>query len=223
MSKHVRIIPAILTHDPKVLEARVRQAETFARYVQFDIMDVLFVPNRSVTCEDIAKLNTQLTWEAHLMVADPGSYLDCFKRAGAGKIVFHYEASPHPHEVISAARGLGLAVGLALNPGTPISSIVSLLRKVDSVLLLSVHPGFYGQGFLPEVLDKVTDLRRMQPLIEIGIDGGAKENNIIRIASSGVDAIYVGSAIFLQPVPGESYRRLQNLVDTALSDGIEKA
>lgn len=155
------------------------------------------------------------------MVTDPGSYLDCFKRAGAGKIVFHYEASSHPHEVISAARGLGLKVGLALNPETPISSIIPLCSKVDSVLLLSVHPGFYGQGFLPEVLDKVTELRRMQSLLEIGIDGGAKENNIICIASSGIDTIYVGSAIFLQPVPGESYRHLQSLVDSALSKKIE--
>ncbi len=223
MSKHVRIIPAILTDGPKVLESRVRQAETFARYVQFDIMDGNFVPTRSVTCEDIAALNTKLMWEAHLMVTDPGSYLDCFKRAGAGKIVFHYEASSHPNEVISAARSFGLKVGLALNPETLVSSILPLCSEVDSVLLLSVHPGFYGQGFLPEVLDKVTELRRMQPLLEIGIDGGAKENNIIRIASSGVDAIYVGSAIFLQPAPGESYRHLQSLVDSASSEGIKEA
>jgi ribulose-phosphate 3-epimerase len=89
---------------------------------------------------------------------------------------------------------------------------VSCLNKVDSILLLTVTPGFYGSKFIPEVMDKVAELRNIQPGIEIGVDGGVKESNIKEIARAGVDYICVGSAVFLQPDPAESYRRLQSLV-----------
>jgi len=113
-----------------------------------------------------------------------------------------------PHEVISLARELDLEVGLAVNPETPVSVILPLVDKVDSVLLLTVNPGFYGSKFIPEVMDKVAELRKARPEMEIGVDGGVKENNITQIAQTGVDVIYVGSAIFLHPQPGESFRHL---------------
>jgi ribulose-phosphate 3-epimerase len=93
-----------------------------------------------------------------------------------------------------------------------VSATASYINEVDSVLLLTVTPGFYGSKFIPEVMDKVAELRDIQPGIEIGVDGGVKENNIKEIASVGVDYICVGSAVFLQPDPAESYRRLQSLV-----------
>ncbi len=102
-------------------------------------------------------------------------------------------------------------VGLAINPDTPISDILSLVNELDSVLFLSVHPGFYGKKFIPEVLQKITEFRTTVPYIETGIDGGINESNIARVAKCGVDCIYVGSAIFLQENPGESYRRLVKL------------
>ena len=145
------------------------------------------------------------------MVEQPESYLEGFQKAGAQKVVFHYEATPSPQEVISQARELGLEVGLAVNPETHVSSILPLVGGVDSVLFLTVNPGFYGSQFIPEVLEKVGELRSAQPKVEIGIDGGVKESNIAHIARSGVDVIYVGSAIFLQPQPGESFRRLLTL------------
>ncbi len=214
ISKIIRTVPAILTDDPKALEKMVRQTETFTDYAQFDVMDGQFVPSRSVTCEQIAGLKTKLKWEAHLMVLHPEDCLEDFQRAGAQKIVFHYEATPSPGEVISLARNLGIGVGLAVNPETPNSAITPLAGEIDSVLFLSVNPGFYGSKFIPEVLDKIAAFRKAQPGLEIGIDGGIKESNIARIAQSGVDVIYVGSAISLQPDPGESYRRLQALAET---------
>jgi ribulose-phosphate 3-epimerase len=99
----------------------------------------------------------------------------------------------------------------AINPETTVSAILPLVNEVDSVLLLTVNPGFYGSKFIPEVMDKVVELRRACPDVEIGVDGGIKESNITQIARTGVDVIYVGSAIFLQPQLGESFHRLQAL------------
>ena len=219
MTKSIRVVPAILTEDPSALETMVRQAETFTDYVQFDMMDGQFVPSRSITREHLAGLGTKLSWEAHIMVLRPEDYLESLRQAGAEKVVFHYEATSSPRAVISAARKLGLGVGLAVNPETPVSTILPLVSEVDSVLFLSVHPGFYGSQFIPEVLDKIVEFRSAQPGVEIGIDGGIKESNIARIARAGPDVIYVGSAIFLQPQPGESFRHLQSLAQEGSRHG----
>ncbi len=208
MNKLSRVVPAILTDNPKALETMVRQAETFTNWVQFDIMDGQFVPSRSITYEHLANLPMKLSWEAHLMVLNPEEYLKGFQKAGAKKVVFHYEATHSPREVISLARHLRLGVGLAINPDTPISAILPLVSKVDSVLFLSVYPGSYGKEFIPEVLDKVVEFGTACPGMEIGIDGGIKESNIAEVAQAGVDVIYVGSAIFAQEEPGNGYRHL---------------
>jgi ribulose-phosphate 3-epimerase len=200
MSQRVRTVPAILTDDPEALTRMVSQAETFTDYAQFDIMDGEFVPSQSVSCAQIAGLKTTLKWEAHLMVAHPEDCLEDFRKAGAGKIVFHYEAAPDPERIICEIKRLGMEAGIAINPETPITAITSLIDKVASVLFLSVNPGFYGAEFIPGVL-------------ETGIDGGVKESNIGQIARRGVNVIYVGSAIFLQPDPAVSYRRLKKLAE----------
>ena len=211
MTKNVRVVPAILTEEPEALETIVRQTETFTDYAQFDFMDGQFVPSRSVSWEQLAGISMKLSWEAHIMVLHPEDYLEGLRRAGAQKVVFHYEATPSPQEVISLARELGLGVGLAVNPETPVSTILPLVSEVDSVLFLSVHPGFYGSQFIPEVLDKIVEFRSARPDVETGIDGGIKESNIVQIAQTGIDVIYVGSAIFLQPQPAESFRHLLSL------------
>ncbi len=209
----VRVVPSLLTDDPQTLENMVRQVEAFTNYAQFDIMDGKFVPSRSISPKHLAGLQTKLSWEVHLMVLHPEAYLEDFQRAGAEKIVFHYEATPSPQQVISLSRSLGLAVGLAVNPETPLSAITPLVSEVDSVLFMSVHPGFYGSKFLPEVLDKIREFRNHYPRAEIGIDGGVKESNINQIVRSGVNVIYVGSAILLQPQPAASFRRLLALAN----------
>jgi len=213
MEKISKVVPAILAEDNKTLETLVRQSAVFASYVQFDFMDGKFVPSVSVPCEALTGLTMKFGWEAHLMVENPES---CFKelhKAGAQRVIFHYEATASPRDVISQARDLALGVGIAINPETPASALISLILEVDHVLLLSVHPGFYGSKYIPEVLDKVSELREIAPDIEIGLDGGVKESNIAHIASAGVDAICVGSAIFLQPDPAESYRQLLSLAE----------
>lgn len=215
MTRRIRIVPAILANDTASLEKFVRVAENFTDFVQIDIMDGKFVPSHSISGEDIGRLKTQLHWEAHLMVQRPEDYLEDFKQAGAEKIVFHFEATPSPEETIKAIRTLGLQAGLAVNPETPISAIGSVVKQVDSMLFLSVHPGFYGAEFIPEVLDKIVEFRKSYPKTETGIDGGIKESNIAQIARTGVNAICVGSAIFRQPDPAASYRRLIELATAA--------
>lgn len=211
MSRNIRAVPAILTDNPETLEKLIRQTESFTDYAQMDVMDGQFVPSISVSCADIAGLKTSLVWEAHLMVMNPEYCIDDFRRAGAKKIVFHFKATDKPREIIEMVRGMGLEVGLAVNPEVPVADFVPLVDKLDSVLFLAVNPGFYGAKFIPEVLDKIRDFRRQYPDIEVGIDGGVKESNIAEIAGTGVDVIYIGSAIFMQPDPAESYRQLKEI------------
>jgi ribulose-phosphate 3-epimerase len=194
MEKKIRVVPAILTDDPEALATMVRQTETFTDYAQLDIMDGEFVPSRSVTGEDIARLKVKVAWEAHLMVRHPETHLETFRRAGAQRIVFHYEATNSPGEVIARIKALGMAAGLAVNPETPASAITPLIDELDSVLFLAVNPGYYGSQFIPEVLDKIAAFHRARPEMETGIDG---------------------SAIFRQPQPGESYRHLLALAEAA--------
>jgi ribulose-phosphate 3-epimerase len=212
MAEKKRLVPAVLTDDIKALENMVHAAETFTDFVQVDIMDGRFVPSRSISGADLTSLTIKLDWEAHLMVLEPEKYLADFKAAGARRIVFHYEATDSPQAVINIARRFGLEVGLAINPETPVSATLPVVSQVDSVLLLSVNPGFYGSPFIPEVTDKVTGLRNIQPEIEIGIDGGIKASNIREVSDSGVDYVCVGSAIFLQPDPAVAFQHLQSLM-----------
>ncbi len=212
MIRTKKVVPSILTEDPDELGTMVCQAEVFTNYVQFDIMDGRFVPSRSITHRDLMKLDIKINWEAHLMVEQPEAYLEDFVSAGARKVIFHYEATSSSRAVISGARELGLEIGLAVNPETEVAAFLPLVDEVDSILFLTVHPGFYGSQFIPEVIDKVAELRRSRPALEIGVDGGLKENNIAQVARAGIDAFYVGSAIFRQPHPAEQYRNLVALV-----------
>jgi ribulose-phosphate 3-epimerase len=196
----------------------VQQAETFTDYVQIDIMDGKFVPSRSITWQQLAETQININWEAHLMIEQPEKQIEHYRKAGARKAIFHYEATHDPLQVISMAQKPGLKVGIALNPETPIDKILPFTDKLDSVLFLSVHPGFYGAKFIPEVLDKIRELRQAKPGLCIGLDGGVKESNIAQIAKSGADEICVGSAIFVQPNPAESYRKLLALAQNSFQE-----
>lgn len=215
MIRKTRIIPAILTDDIKSLKKMLEQVEQFSDYVQIDIMDSSFVPSKSITSVDLANLSIKIKWEAHLMVIKPLNQLDSFKKAGASKVIFHYECADSPLEVISQARKIGIEIGLAINPETSENAFSSLIDKVDSLLFLTVNPGFYGSPFLPEVLTKIAETRRKNDKIEIGADGGIKENNILKVALSGVDSICIGSGIMLQPDPKLAYQRFISILSSS--------
>jgi len=189
----------------------VALANGFAPFVQVDIMDGVFVPTVSVRAEDLHREDVRFAWEAHLMVAHPLPHLESFRRAGASRIIFHVEADDEASLVILQARSLGLGVGVAVNPPTPVGAIESLLPAVDSVLLMTVYPGYYGAAFVPEVMEKVSRVRSLRPDIEIGVDGGIKEGNLPDVVAYGVDTVCVGSAVFGQSDPAASFVRLSEL------------
>lgn len=208
----MRILPAILTSDPADLERKIRQAEPLSDWVQIDIMDGRFVPSRSIEASHLTSINTELNMEIHLMTERPEGLLDGFARAGAKRVLFHYEATSSPDTVVKAARQLGLAVGIALNPETPVTALLKLKEPVDCVLFLSVNPGFYGREFIPAVLDKVREFRSLRAKVEVGIDGGIKRSNIKVVKAAGVDYACVGSEIFNHVAPKEAYMALLGLV-----------
>lgn len=215
MIRKTRIVPAILTDDFQSLKKMLEQAEKFSDFVQIDIMDGSFVPSKSITAVDLANLSIKIKWEAHLMVTNPLNQLDSFKKAGASRVIFHYECSDSPLGVISQARKIGIEIGLAINPETRENAFSPLIDKVDSLLFLTVNPGFYGSPFLPEVLTKIAETRRKHADIEIEADGGIKENNILKVALAGVDSICVGSGIMLQPDPKLAYQKLISVLSSS--------
>ena len=204
----VRVVPALLTDDPAALARMVEVANGFAEFVQVDIMDGRFVPSTSISASHLGSVEMRFDWEAHLMVVDPVNYLEAFKDVGASRVIFHIESDDDPNDVIALGRSLGIKVGVALNPDTPVLAVADVLDDVDSVLLMSVHPGYYGAAFVPAVLDKVPELRRVSPSLELGIDGGIKVDNLLEVARLGFDTVCVGSAIFRDENPAAAYRRL---------------
>jgi ribulose-phosphate 3-epimerase len=190
----------------------LQQVEKFTDYIQVDIMDGIFVLLTVFHVKTCRKASA-VQWEAHLMVQYPEKYFTGYQNSGAQKVIFHYEATKTPEKSAEAAHRIGLEAGLAVNPETPISSILALSDYVDSILFLSVYPGYYGAKFIPETLEKISVLRKAKPEVVIGIDGGIKESNIACVAQSGVNEICVGSAILSQPDPADSYRKLLSLAN----------
>ena len=208
----MRIVPAVLTDKPEELKRMIEQSETFCDLVQIDIMDGKFVPSKSISAADLAKIKTNLMLEIHLMVDEPGAYLEPFKRAGAKRILFHYESKEDPARVISKIRALGLEAGIAINPETPVSKVERYFKDIDVLLFLSVNPGFYGSKFMPEVCDKAGMLKGKKDRPVIAMDGGLKSENIVMIKDAGVDLACVGSGIFGKGDPKENYKNLAEKV-----------
>lgn len=204
----MKIVPAILTDKPQELKKMIKQAEDFCDLAQIDIMDSKFVPSRSVSAKDLAKVKTKLKLEIHLMVDEPSKYLKPFKEAGAMRIIFHYESKEKPSEVITKIRELNLEAGLAINPQTQVSEIERFLKDISVLLLLSVNPGFYGSKFIPEVCDKVRTLKNLEGNFILAMDGGIKLDNLLMIRDAGVDVACVGSGIYGQGDPKQNYLRL---------------
>ena len=201
------IVPAILTDKAADLQAALSLCGRFARYVQIDIMDGQFVPSTSVDSSVIESSSSPVASEAHLMCVDPLSWIAPFKKFGAQRIIFHFEIDEDHLGVIKAIKKQGMEAGLAVNPGTRIEEFRFLMEEVDSVLFMSVNPGFYGAAFIPEVLDKIRALRALYPEKIIGIDGGVKLDNLKTVVSSGASYICVGSAIMKDNDPAQAYRQ----------------
>ena len=201
----MKIVPAILTDNRQDLKRMLAQAETFADFVQIDFMDGDFVPSKSIIPKDLVEIKMRIGWEAHLMVKDPIHHLSSLNKEGLERVIFHWESDPHPKSIVAGIRNLGLTVGLAINPETEFSQFEDFVPHIDSVLFLSVHPGFYGSPFLEEVLEKIRKFRSRFPSVVIGIDGGVALDNIRRLKLLKMDYACVGSRIFRHDDPRKSY------------------
>ena len=194
------IAPSMLKCDFANLHREVELLESAgAQLLHMDVMDGHFVPNLSYGAVVIRSLRnaTGLPFEAHLMISDPARYLDDFIEAGCDIITFHIEAVPQPADLLRRIRDAGAAAGLALNPSTPIEAILPFIAECDLALVMSVNPGFGGQKFMPETLEKV---RRLAPHTGsdrlLSIDGGIGHETISLAARAGARQFVVGSAIF---------------------------
>jgi ribulose-phosphate 3-epimerase len=209
------IAPSLLAADFSRLREDVAVLESAgAAVLHLDVMDGHFVPNISFGVPVIESLRkrSKMYFDTHLMISEPGRYAEAFARAGSDLITFHIEVADRPMELVEHIRGLGVAVGVSLNPTTPAAAIASIVDQVDLVLVMSVWPGFGGQKFIADVLPKVGELRAMlRPEQRLEIDGGIDETTIAAAAAAGADTFVAGSAIFRRPDPGGEYRKLERL------------
>jgi ribulose-phosphate 3-epimerase len=146
------------------------------------------------------RARTRLPLDLHLMVSNPDRLLDDYLAAGAARLAVHWEAAPHLDRLLERIRQAGVRAGVAVNPATPVELLVDALPRLDYVLLMSVNPGFSGQAFLPQALDKARRLKRLVEIsgtpVEIEMDGGIDRDNLARVVAAGADVCVVGSAIF---------------------------
>jgi len=208
----MKIVPSVLAEKFDDFIKRVRQAESFTDYVQVDLMDGIFVETRSFPPEEITSVQTTLSFEVHLMAEDPLGFMNGMEHPGLKKVIFHCEAEESNVELASSIRERGLSPGVAIKPETKLARCREVAEHVDTLLFLTVDPCCYGSPFKPEVLHKIVEARKLFPAKLISVDGGVSLDNLRDFFDAGVDYACVGSRIFLQEDPGESYRLFQQKV-----------
>ena len=214
--RNIEIAPSILSANFACLGDQIQAVERGgAGLLHVDVMDGHFVPNITVglpVVKSLAKF-TRLPIDAHLMITQPGVYAAQFVEAGAQMVSVHVEADPHLHRTAMSIKAAGAQAGVVLNPSTPVGAIEEALQFVDYVLVMSVNPGFGGQQFIPQTLDKVRRLRQMiserQLNVRIEIDGGVDRANIESVVAAGAEIIVAGSAIFGKPDAEAAVRELR--------------
>jgi len=199
----IEVAPSILSADFAKLADEIAVVESAdVKMVHLDVMDGHFVPNITIGPPVIAKLreHSHLAFDSHLMISEPGKYIEAFAKAGVDNITFHIEVTDEPLRMIDRIRELGCTAGITLNPDTPVESIEKVAPLCDMVLVMTVHPGFGGQQFMDEAARKVIRVREIVgPDIRIEVDGGIDPETTPIVVSYGADTLVAGNAIFGQP------------------------
>jgi ribulose-phosphate 3-epimerase len=220
----IEIAPSILAANFAKLGDDVRiVAEAGADIIHVDVMDGHFVPNISLGIPVLASLRkaTHLPLDVHLMIEQPELYIADFIRAGGNRILVHQEATVHLDRALAMVRELGAEAGAAINPATPVTMLSEVLDKVDTVLVMTVNPGFGGQKFIPNTYEKIRQLNQMRARynasFRIEVDGGVDLENTAELAQAGANTFVAGTSIFHTADPAAATRQLKKLATQALS------
>lgn len=199
----IKLSPSILACDYNILGTQIKEAyEAGAKYMHLDVMDGLFVPSISLGMPVIKSLRkaTDVVFDTHLMINEPIRYIDDFVEAGSDIITFHLEATDKVEETINKIKAAKVKAGIVINPETPVEAIKPYLSMVDMVLIMSVHPGFGGQKYIPEATDKIRQARNFIDEagynIDLEVDGGVNLSNVKEVLEAGANIIVAGSAVF---------------------------
>ena len=215
----MRIAPSILSADFANLEAELATI-SHADLIHVDVMDGHFVPNLTIGIPVVARLQevTKVPLDVHLMIENPEQWAGKYAQTGASSVTFHFEAAKNPQEVISQIRSSGAMVGVSIKPGTPFESVASLIEQVDMLLVMTVEPGFGGQGLIESAVPKVTEARDFISneglQVSLQVDGGVTLSNIAHLSRSGADTFVAGSAVFSEQDRNKRIDDLRRLAES---------
>jgi ribulose-phosphate 3-epimerase len=228
MTRHpIEIAPSILAANFAALGEEIRAVEEAgAAVIHVDVMDGHFVPNISMGVPVVASLRkaTRLPLDVHLMIERPGDYIEAFAKAGASRIIAHQEATVHLDRMVEHIHEQGCEAGVALNPATPVAMIREVLDRVETVLVMTVNPGFGGQKFIPQTVAKIQELRELRSRNTFGyrieVDGGVTLENAAELVAAGSETLVAGTSIFHTPDPGAAVRQMMQCAKEAISQRV---
>ena len=220
MTSKLKLSPSILSADFSNLQLALDQcAVGGAHWIHIDVMDNQFVPNLTIGPPVVKSLRskTQKFLDVHMMVIDPEKLVEPFAKAGADMITFHIEATDNPLSIIDLIKSTGTKVGISLKPSTPISEVEPFFDKIDLILVMSVEPGFGGQGYIDTSTDRIKEIKQklieqcLQDRVLIEVDGGIKLHNAKKVIEAGADVLVAGSAIFGTDDPAKTIKEFYKI------------